>query len=413
MDRKINVLVVPSDRFGCGLYRSVSPHVKLDEMFGNEFNVEINYEPNWNDVQSLNKYDIIHFHKGLFRDMEAFTNALKYCKEHNIVTVMDIDDYWDVGQYHPLYRSSKTNGMSEKITNNLRLADYVTTTTDIFANKIRKWNKNVLVYPNAIDPNDEQFSMTKNPSNRIRFGFVMGSSHKKDMEQIIGVFGSLDKSILDKIQVVLCGYDLRGNVQVIDENGKVTGTRPISELPTKSVWYEYERIVTNDFKIVSDNYKDFLFKFLPNAQYPLVDNECYRREWTKNVKEYGKHYNNVDVLLVPLHTTPFNEVKSELKFVEAGFTNTAVVATDFGPYQIGSVNLFEKGGTINENGNCILIDPSKKHKAWAKAIKKLVENPQLIDLLKHNMHEHVKDTYNLENVTKKRAEWYKQIIRKD
>ncbi len=45
MDKKINVLVVPSDKFGVGLYRSVSPHTMLNTMYGNEFDVEIEYDP--------------------------------------------------------------------------------------------------------------------------------------------------------------------------------------------------------------------------------------------------------------------------------------------------------------------------------------------------------------------------------
>ena len=408
-NKKIKVLVVPSDSFGVGHWRSIWPHVKLQEMFPEEFDVEINPTPQWSNHSYFDNFDIIHFHKGLYQDMETFRDALKYFKEKNITTVMDIDDYWEVGQFHPLFHSSRTLKIAEKITGNFKYVDYVTTTTEIFANKIRKWNKNVVVFPNAIDPNDEQFKPIKNPSNKIRVGFVMGSSHKRDMEQIQGMVTML-APILDKIQIVLCGYDLKGTTTVIGKDGKVAGTRPIK--PTETVWFDYERNLTNNYQIVSPEYRDFLLKFLPEAQYPMVENEPYRREWTKDLKNFGKHYRNIDILLAPLDTNQFNEVKSELKFIEAGFTNTAVIATDFGPYTIGSVNLFEKGGTINENGNCVLIDPSKKHKGWAKAIIRLVNNPELIDLLKKNMHEHVKETYNLENVTKRRAEWYKSIIKK-
>jgi glycosyltransferase involved in cell wall biosynthesis len=125
-----------------------------------------------------------------------------------------------------------------------------------------------------------------------------------------------------------------------------------------------------------------------------------------------KHYNEIDVLMVPLQSTKFNENKSELKFVEAGMMNVAVIASDFGPYTIGSKNFFERGGGINENGNCVLIDPDKKHKDWKKAIVKLVNNPEYIEILKKNLHNTVKDKYNIENVTKTRAEWYKSIVKK-
>lgn len=411
MDRKYNVLVVPSDKFGCGLHRSLNPHIQLDKLYGDKFNVEINYSPNWADLASFDKYDIIHIHKGLYNDMETFWKFLDYCKEHKITTIMDIDDNWDVGPQHPLYLTNKSMKVPEKMIENIKRFDYVTTTTEIFANKIRKYNKNVFVYPNAIDPEEEQYLPIKNESKRIRIGFVMGSAHEKDMEQLKGFSNMLGgMGILDKIQIVLCGYDLRGTVNIVNQQGVMVGQRPIK--PTESVWYSYEKTCTDDYKICSPAYKDFLHKFLKGVQWPLVENEPYRREWTKDVDNYATHYRNVDILLAPLDPNPFNEVKSELKFIEAGFTHTAIIATNFGPYTIGSKNMFEKGGIINDEGNCVLIEPSKRPKDWVKVIKKLIDNPELITKLQNNLYNSVKDKYDIRNVTKTRAEWYQSIIQK-
>lgn len=410
MDKKISVLVVPSDHYGVFLYRSLNPHVKLNDLYGDDFDVEINHNPDWKNLESFDKYDIIHFHKGLFKDQQAFWDAMRYFKEHDIVTIMDIDDHWRLGPEHPLYVQMKRSGFDKTIIENLKMADYVTTTTEIFANKIKPYNKNVFVYPNAIDPDEEQYKPIKEPSDRIRFGFVMGSSHEKDMEQFMGVLNSIPKDILDKIQIVLCGFDLRGNINQFDLDGNLVNSRPIT--PTESVWFRYERNLTDNYKIISPEYRDFLLKFLPNTQWNNVNNEPYRRNWTMDIKEYAKHYRNVDVLFAPLAENEFNEVKSELKFIEAGFTKTAVIATNFGPYTIGSRSMFKFGGEIDMEGNCILVDPSKKHKAWAQAIKKLVARPELIKVLQDNMYETVKDKYNINNVTKKRAEWYKEICKK-
>lgn len=412
-NKKINVLVVPSDTHGVGLYRSKRPHEKLQQLYGNEFEVEINMNPNWADFPSFEKYDIIHFHKGLFNDegQKVFHNALRYFKEHNITTVMDIDDNWDVGQFHPLYLSNKAIKAPEKITTNFTLVDYVTTTTKIFANKIKKWNKNVYIFPNAIDPDEEQYQPIKYPSDKIRFGFVMGSSHERDMEQIKGLAEKLvNAGLKDKIQLVLCGFDLRGTITMVDKDGKPTGQRPIE--PKESVWYRYEQNLTKDYTLISEDYKNFLLEFTPNSQYPGVRDEFYRREWTKDVNNFATHYRNIDVLLAPLDTNSFNEVKSELKFAEAGFTKTAIICTDYGPYTIGSRTLIKKGGEVDPEGNCILIDPLKAHKAWTKAIKKLVDNPELIKLLQNNMYEHVKDIYDINKVTERRAKWYKEIVKK-
>lgn len=411
--KKIRVLVCPSDSYGVGLYRSRRPHEKLQELYGDEFEVEINMNPNWADFQSFEKYDIIHFHKGLFNDegQKVFHNALRYFKEHNITTIMDIDDNWDVGQFHPLYLSNKAIKAPEKITTNFTLVDYVTTTTSIFGNKIKKWNKNVLIFPNAIDPDEEQYQPIKYPSERIRFGFVMGSSHERDMEQMKGLAEKLvNAGLKDKIQFVLCGYDLRGTITMVDKDGKPTGQRPIE--PKESVWYRYEQNLTKDYTLISPEYKDFLQQFIPNSQYPGVRDEFYRREWTKDVNNFATHYRNIDVLLAPLDTNSFNEVKSELKFAEAGFTKTAVICSNYGPYTIGSRSLLKKGGEIDPEGNCILIDPTQAHKAWFKAIKKLAEQPELIKLLQNNMYEHVKDIYDINKVTERRAQWYKEIVKK-
>ena len=409
-NKKINVLVVPSDRFGCGFYRSINPHTYLDELYGNDFEVEINYQPNYLDLESFKKYDIIHIHKGLINDMNVFWRFLDYCKANHIVTVMYIDDNWDVGPQHPLYMTHKKLGLDKMIVENLKRFDYVTTTTHIFANKIKKYNQNVFVFPNAIDPTEDQYSSVKNPSDKIRFGFVMGSAHEKDMEQFKGVFSSLPQDVRDKMQVVLCGYDLRGTMSVLDKNGKTIEQRPIK--PEESVWYSYEKTCTNNYALCSPEYKEFLHGFLKDVQWPMVDKEFYRREWTKDVTEFAKHYRNLDVLFAPLDCNSFNEVKSELKFIEAGFTKTAVIATNYGPYTIGSKNLIKFGGDLDPEGNCILIDDRKKHKAWAKAIIKLVNNPELIKQLQDNMYETVKEKYDIRNVTKDRAEWYKSIIKK-
>lgn len=406
---KIKILAIPSDRSGVGFFRTLRPHTKMSDLFSDEFDITIKYDVDWSNLEEIGKYDIISFHKGLYQDFNAFRKALSFCKEKGIKTVMDIDDYWDVGPYHPYYYSMKNSGIPELIKENIKLVDYVTTTTPIFANEIKKLNSNVRIFVNAIDPEEEQFIPHDKKSDKIRFGFILGSSHRHDMEMFRGVVNSLSQDVRNKIQIVLCGFDLRGTMSFRDTDGQVK-TRPIQ--PTESVWYEYEKIVTDDYKICSPAYKQWLYMFASNSQYPFVENESYKRCWTKDIMEYCTHYNEIDVLLVPLEENKFNSVKSELKLIEAGMMNKAAIVSNFGPYQIGTVNYFEKGGKINPEGNCILIDKIKKHKDWAKAIEKLVKNPEHIETLKKNLHETVKDKYNLSNVTKERAEFYKEIIKK-
>jgi glycosyltransferase involved in cell wall biosynthesis len=105
-------------------------------------------------------------------------------------------------------------------------------------------------------------------------------------------------------------------------------------------------------------------------------------------------------------------MKSQLKTIEAGFTHTALIAQDFGAYQIDSIPMIEFGGKINENGNCLLVDPRKNHKDWVKYINKLAENPDMLKKLQDNLSEYVKDKYSIDAVCKQRVEFYKSIAKK-
>lgn len=406
MDKKIRILVVPSDNYGCGRFRSIWPHAYIQEHYSDQFDIDIIFAKDFPQMpldKFINQYDIIHIHKMMDKDGQ-FVKMAKYLGKKVII---DIDDHYDLGFDHPMSISAKKEHWAEPIIKHLQLADYVTTTTDIFAKILKKHNKNVAVFPNAIDPDAEQFKPNPTKSDKIRFGIICGSSHLNDIKLLDGMVNRLPKDVKDKVQFVLCGFDTNGTKTIYFPDGH-TEKRAI--LPQESVWYDYEKILTDNYKICSDKYKQFLHMFVKNADYPNVNEEGYRRCWTKDIEQYCQHYNNIDVLLVPLKENEFNSVKSELKFIEAGFFHKAVIAQNFGPYTIGSKSMFEKGNVFNEDGNCILINSSKNHKDWAKYVEKLVKNPELIDKLGENMYNHVKDRYNIATVASDRVKFYKELM---
>ena len=52
---KIKILVVPSDRTGVGKFRSVDPHIFLQNQYPDDFHVDIVYEPPMDDDASHSK----------------------------------------------------------------------------------------------------------------------------------------------------------------------------------------------------------------------------------------------------------------------------------------------------------------------------------------------------------------------
>lgn len=325
---KTKILVVPSDRTGVSYYRSTVPHIKLEEYFPNDFHVDIDYEPDLKNDSYLKQYDLIHYHRTL-GDYGDLNNVLERCDKLGITTIMDLDDYWSPGPNHPAWEIIKKNELDKKIVNNLKISRNITTTTQIFADEISRLNKNVFVLPNAINPEEKQFKINTEKSDRIRIGWLGGSSHLKDLEILSNLVTNIKNAgLIDKVQFVLCGYDLRGTMTMIDrKTGKQT-QRPIK--PEESVWFKYEKIFTDNYKIVSPEYKDFLLKF-ENKEYENVLNEPYRRVWTKPITSYATNYNLFDVSLAPLKESIFNKVKSQLKVIEAGFHKKALIAQDFLP----------------------------------------------------------------------------------
>jgi len=406
---KIKVLVVPSDRTGVSYFRSTIPHIKLEEYFPNDFHIDIDYEPQLSNNNFLSQYDIIHYHRTL-GDYENITSVLERCDELGIVTIMDIDDHWAPGPNHPAWEIIKKHQLDKKIVDNLKCARNITTTTPLFKNTLEIFNKNINVIPNAINPQEKQFINKTQKSERVRIGWLGGSSHLKDLEILSNVVTSFKRdNLLDKVQFVLCGYDLRGTMTTIDRSTGKENVRPIK--PTESVWYQYEKIFTDNYSIVSEEYKKFLLSF-EQKEYENVDNEPYRRVWTQPITSYASNYNLFDISLAPLKHSKFNEVKSQLKVIEAGFHKKALVAQEFGPYKIDINNAYERGGNFNvESGNGILIPENKNHKFWYKHLKNLVLNPELINKLGENLYNTVNGKYDMKSVCEERKNLYTSLVK--
>jgi hypothetical protein len=327
---KIKVLVVPSDRTGVGKFRSVDPHVFLQNLYGNDFHVDIDYEPSYDDMSFWSQYQIVAFHRSIGPDFERANELIQKLNSLGIITIADIDDYWMPGKEHPIHDIIKFNKINEKIVANLKVATYVTTTTKIFADEIKKFNKNVVVFPNAINPNEPQFKEPTLESDRLRIGWLGGSSHLHDIQLLDQPFGKIT-NLKDKLQFVLCGFDTRGTVTEINQQTGEHKKRDI--LPHETVWARYEEIFTQKHSLVSEDYKKYLLNYTQEV-YPNQYDESYVRVWTQPVTSYAKNYSKFDVSLAPIKNTMFNRMKSQLKVIEAGFYKKALIASDLGPYTI-------------------------------------------------------------------------------
>lgn len=447
--KKIKILIIPSDTQGVGHFRSIWPAQALEKHFGDEVEVEINHQPNFHNVAYFQEFDIVHFHRHI-GPYEGSESLFPKIKESGTILIMDIDDFWEPPTTHPLYEVVKRDKLSEKIVNNIKLADYVTTTTTVFADYIKKINPNVYVMPNALNMEHPMWTSetVENKSGKCRISWIGGSSHYHDLELMRPGLHQLwsNNELRDKFQIIMCGFDTRGTITEIMANGE-RRTRVIQ--PHETIWRDFEDIFTgsgygalrNDdgsHKIPKQNWKlgteiersndaDY-YKWLDKIQKPKSEDykeeqymKNYVRRWTLPLTQYGKHYDYCDVCLAPLidkfeekiiHQKPngqqsiqiikrrhiFNEVKSELKVIEAGMKKKVLIAQNFGIYS----KLIEHGKT-----GLLVKDDNKD---WYKHMKRVIQDPDYRQELANNLHEFVKDKYEITNATADRLKIYKDIL---
>jgi glycosyltransferase involved in cell wall biosynthesis len=455
MADKIKILFNNRDGAGVNYFRTLTPAMELERNHSEEFHVDINADldfSNNNIVDYLKSYHIIHYHRQLAPDVPTMMKLKNALKDSGTLLIMDIDDYWHLNKKHPYHDLSVEQKLHLEVTDNLKIADYVTTTTDLFASEIRKvtGKDNVIALYNSIDPTwmkQFQDNRTPDPNGLVRITYMAGSSHMGDVEQLESVVNFLDADpeTRGKFKITLSGWDTegtttevkfneefsadlqkrglwtremikninktKGNVDLIPKlppdiknkfRGKVFTSNQRSINSEESVYLFYEKILTDNHRLIKNSdYLTWLKNYERNLTYPNEGN--YARRWTQKANIYASVLDETDIVLAPLADNMFNNMKSNLKQVECWSRKLPIVCSDIAPYNVDGVN----------GHNCILIPAEKNaHKYWKKELKKLIIDAELRNKLGNQLFEDFKDKYHLATVTKKRAEFYKEAVTK-
>lgn len=452
MENKIKVLFINRDQYGINYFRSLTPAMEIERNHKNivvELNANINITlPETLDY--LKSFDIIHYHGYIVESVNKMRTLAHDLKAAGVKLVMDIDDFWIQPDSHPLGKENKSKKTHLAIIEHLKIADYVTTTTEVFAAEIRKITQkdNVVVLANGIDTDwMKQFQNNWKPDSNglVRIVYMGGSTHLEDLKQLTSVFNILngDTDTKGKFKVILAGWDTvgvnyatkfneefgeelkklklwnkktldiinktKGNVDAIPRlpvsiadkyRGNVFTTSKEDKKSIESVYFQYEKILTDNFYIIKDqDYLNWLMNFDKFNKYGVEGN--YARRWTQKANIYASVLDEADIVLAPLEDNFFNKMKSNIKQVESITRKLPIVCSDVEPYNVDGKNM----------ENCILIKNAKNsHKDWVKALKKLILDADLRKQLGENLYNDISEKYNLKNVTKTRVDFYEKII---
>ena len=416
------LIITTKELTGLNYHRQLVPHKHLSTTYEG---YEVTYADSVDvfDDSQLKDFQIVSF----LRIVDTYGNTEKIIervKKAGCITILDIDDYWCLHPEHEMKDIYRKSNIEVQTATSIRLVDYVTTTTEHFADKIKQFNENVIIIPNSIWGEEAQFKHTSIESNRIRFGWIGGVFHLPDIKLLYDGFKEVWKDIKnDKFQLCLGGYNYPDKLQYVS-NALATGQ--MDELTRQRfTFYQKELIEGRDvppIMIFNNAFKNIPaydmieFYYTIGNKYPkdkdyqtyldkkrqvdlhLMDSQPYKRLWGKSANEYATLYNEIDVALVPLVENNFNSFKSQIKIIEAGWFKKAAIVSNVMPYTID----------CNKN-NSILISPSKRNEGWGVAMKSLILNENKRLDLAESLHETVKDKYNMNTVNKVRHELYQQI----
>ena len=271
--------------------------------------------------------NVLIFNRAMIEDEQY--DIIKAFKRKGTKVIVDIDDYWVLPQHHLAYSHYK-GGNTKKVIEAISMADEVWTTHSKLAEKIEKHNKNIRIYPNAIDPNEAQWQPNKVESDKLRIGFVGGVTHERDLHLTADAFRVAVDSL--GVEGVVCGY-----------NDKA-----------KEIFDVYRYIMSGR-----------------NSKFCRVLGE-------QDQYNYGTFYDQFDIAIAPLEENTFNTLKSNLKIIEAGMKATPIIVSHTHPYTDDHPAVFKTNNWRKAFEKVAKMDKAK--------LKELGESFREYTIEKYNIH---------------------------
>lgn len=249
-------------------------------------------------AEEMLKAETVVFHRANTGEHHRTAMELKRAGKN---VVFDNDDTYILDKGDPFYGLDEA-GFEQNIerTNNvinnfIINSDLVTCSTEYLAKEYRKLNKNVVVVPNMINPEDWDKPL-RNTGKKVRIGVVGSTAYYGDFHLIEKELTALDKD--PRVQLVMFGLQDR----------KTREENPITEAVHKKE-YGFWDTLENIERV----------PWCPMEEYFSTLNEL-----------------KLDILLIPRRESYFNKCKSNIKFLESSMLEIPIVTNYFKdcPYEI-------------------------------------------------------------------------------
>lgn len=299
--------------------------------------------------------DVVVFQRPMQGEM---LEAAKLLKLKGKKIVLDLDDTYSPHSGLPRLLGEmieqQIDGKLEQVNNMLndfvKEADLVTVTTPFLKAEYERFNKNVVVIPNMVDP-DDWYTPKRNQSDKVRIGIVGSAVMNKDCQQITPLLRKLGRR--DDVQLVILGMPSKKEVEA-------------------RKFYMHEIAYWNTMNI----------------------------EWHHAVPQadYMKKLNDLelDIMLIPREDNYFNHCKSNVKFLEASMCEIPVIAQGFStgdsPYQ-----------------SDLYVSICENLKEWEEAVESLINDKEMRLRMGKLAKQYVLENYNIKNTAHLWKDEYKKL----
>ena len=301
--------------------------------------------------------DVIVFHRA---NTNWHHRVGMIAKEQGKKIVFDNDDTFQLDESSPFLNLDEKGFYQNKeklnnVVNNFILnSDLITTSTPLLAEEYKKINKNTIVLPNYVNPEDWPDVPQRNEGDKVRIGIVGSTAYQADFFGIKDLIKKLTKD--PRVQVVLFGLHSKQH-------------RKDNPLINKIHWKEYA------FWDSLEN-----VEFVPFCK---MENYFFQLDELK-----------LDLMMIPRRHNYFNQCKSNIKFLEASMLEIPVIAEGFdgGPYQ----ELDGKNGLLATND-------------WEEKVEMMIKDKDLRRQIGRNAKEYVLKNYNIADHSHKWLDAYSKL----
>lgn len=241
----------------------------------------------------------------------------------------------------------------------VKYADLVTCSTEFLADEYRRLNKNVIVLPNCVDPDDWPEEPEKNETDKVRIGIIGSVGMNSDVTHIRHVIKALSE---------------REDVQLV-----------LFSLPRKdpSTIERVQQLYAREYAY---------WETLNVEWHPFVAMQDYI-EKLDSLK--------LDMLLIPRSDDYFNRCKSNLKFLEASMLEIPVIAQGWAdglsPYQVDP----EDSAHMS-----IVVDDTK----WEGIIERFIQDKEYRRQVGKKAREYVIGKYSIAKNINKWKQAYQTLL---